>query len=207
LIVDDHPTFLSGLRALLETLPDTEICDEATSGAEAVIKARDSQPDVVLMDIEMAGMDGIEATRRIVSRCPDIAVLMLTMFEDSPTILAALRAGASGYFVKGSSRDDIAHAVVAVSHGHMILGASIATAASEHLTKPRAQTIPFAELTTRERDVLELVAQGRSNVEIARHLGLSTKTVRNYLSRTFAKLRVSHRTEAAVLARQHGLGV
>lgn len=155
----------------------------------------------------MAGMDGIEATRRIVQQRSGTAVLMLTMFEDSPTILAALRAGASGYFVKGSGRDDIARAVVAVGHGHMILGASVATAASEHLTKPPAETVPFAELTARERDVLELVAQGHSNVQIARSLTLSTKTVRNYLSRIFAKLRVAHRTEAAVLARRHGLGV
>jgi DNA-binding NarL/FixJ family response regulator len=206
LIVDDHPVFLSGLRALLDALPNAEVVGEATRGAAAIAEASRLRPDVVLMDIDMPGLSGIEATRGILRACPDTAVVILTMFEEGDAVLAAMRAGARGYLVKGASLEDISRAIDAVASGSMVFGPVVANMVADRLIRPPTANVPFPQLTNRERAVLELVANGASNTQIARELGLSIKTVRNYMSRVFAKLQVTHRTEAAVLARREGIG-
>jgi DNA-binding NarL/FixJ family response regulator len=206
LIADDHPTFLAGLRTLLELIPGTEIVGEAKTGAAAIEAARRLGPDIVIMDIDMPTLSGIEATRVIRTECPGTAVLVLTMSKATDTIFAAMRAGARGYLLKGSGLDDITRAVAAVRGGGAVFGPEVAGEVVDHVTRPAADSVPFPELTDRERAVLELIADGRGNAEIARRLGLSIKTVRNYLSRIFVKLRVADRTEAAVRARREGLG-
>lgn len=208
LIADDHPVFRDGLRALLGTLPDCELIGEAANGDEAVALATSLQPDVVLMDLRMPGLDGIEATRRIVHTSPHIAVLVLTMFEDDESVFSAMRAGARGYLLKGADQSDILRAVRAVASGEAIFGASIARRLMDYFSAPRpglpAQTFP--ELTEREREVLELIARGRANQEIANQLFLSPKTVRNHVSNIFSKLQVADRAQAIVRAREAGMG-
>jgi DNA-binding NarL/FixJ family response regulator len=206
LLADDHPAFLAGMQALLRTIPGAEVAGEVTNGAAAIADAHRLKPDIVLMDVNMPGVNGIEATRTIVARCPQISVLILTMVYNDDAVLAAMRAGARGYVLKGAGLDDIRRAIDAVSHGDMIFGPQAAKHVYQHLTRPPTSEVPFPDLTDRERAVLELVADGRGNVAIAVELGLSIKTVRNYLSRIFAKLQVADRTEAAVQARRAGLG-
>jgi DNA-binding NarL/FixJ family response regulator len=206
LLADDHPAFIAGLRALLGTIEGTEVVGEVANGAAAVAEAHRLEPDVVVMDLNMPGVDGIEATRTIVGRHRRTAVLILTMAHDDDSVLAALRAGARGYLLKGAGLDDIRRAIEAVRSGDMIFGAPVTKYLEEHLSRPATQQVPFPELTERERAVLELVADGRGNAAIAHELGLAIKTVRNYLSRIFNKLQVSDRTQASVLARRAGLG-
>jgi DNA-binding NarL/FixJ family response regulator len=206
LLADDHPVFLAGLRSVLDAIPHAEIVGEATTGQGAVAAARRLSPDLVLMDVDLPGINGIEATQKIVTECAGTAVLVLTMLEDLATVLAAMRAGARGYLLKGAGLDDVARAIEAVSRGDAIFGATVAGAVLQQFSHPAGPPVPFPELTDRERAVLERVADGRNNAEIARDLRLSAKTVRNYLSRIFAKLQVSDRTEAAVRARREGLG-
>lgn len=206
LLADDHPAFLAGLRTLLRTIPGTEVVGEAATGVAAIAEAHRLKPDIVLMDVNMPGVNGIEATRTIVARHNGTAVLILTMDHDNDSVLASVRAGARGYLLKGAGLDDIRRAIEAVSSGDMIFGPQVAKYVYEHLTRPPAQQIPFPDLTDRERAVLELVADGRGNAAIAHELGLSIKTVRNYLSRIFNKLQVSDRTQASVRARRAGLG-
>jgi DNA-binding NarL/FixJ family response regulator len=205
LIADDHPIFIAGLRTLLGTVPNIEVVGEARTGRHAVAEARQLRPDIVLMDVNMPEINGIQATRAILAERPATAILMLTMFEDDHTVLAAMRAGARGYFLKGAGHDDIVRAISAVIRGDAIFDAQVAAQVFDYLSGA-APAQPFPELTDRERAVLLLVAEGRSNSEIARELSLSIKTVRNYLSRIFAKLHVAHRAEAAVKARREGLG-
>jgi DNA-binding NarL/FixJ family response regulator len=208
LIADDHPVFLSGLRTVIGTLVGAEVVAEAVSGLEAVDKAATLQPDVVVMDLRMPEMNGIEATRRIVGTSPHIAVLVLTMFEDDDSVFAAMRAGARGYLLKGATPAEIARAVEAVGSGEAIFGPTIAERVLRYFsaTPPSHAVEAFPSLTDREREVLELIAQGHSNPQIATRLVVSPKTVRNHVSNIFAKLQVTDRAQAIVRAREAGMG-
>jgi DNA-binding NarL/FixJ family response regulator len=207
LIADDHTLFRDGLRALFGSLPDTEPVGEATTGDEAVSLAETLQPDVVLMDIQMAGLNGIEATRRIVQTSPHIGVIVVTMFEDDDSVFSAMRAGARGYVLKGADQEEMLRVVRAVARGEALFGPAIASrlASFFQLPSPAPETI-FPELTSREREVLELIAQGLCNQEIATQLTISIKTVRNHVSNIFNKLQVADRVQAVIRARDAGLG-
>jgi DNA-binding NarL/FixJ family response regulator len=210
LIADDHAPFRSGLRALLESSPDVTIVGEVGSGMEVVEQATILQPDVILMDIQMSDMNGIEATRRILHTSPHIAILVLTMFEDDDFVFAALRAGARGYLLKGTMKADLLRAIQAVSNGGAIFGAAIARRLMNYFAevqKPaRNVQFVFPELTEREREVLNLIAGHQSNTEIAHELDISLKTVRNHVSNIFSKLQVADRAQAILKAREGGLG-
>lgn len=208
LIADDHPVFREGLKALLAALPDMEVVGEAATGEEAVAAAVSLRPDVVVMDVHMPTMNGIEATRRIANAVPEIGVLILTMVEDDDSVFAALRAGARGYVLKGADHLDVIRAIQAVARGEAIFGPAIAERiASYFTTAPQATPIPaFPQLTDREREVLVLIAAGRSNQTIARQLVVNEKTVRNHVSNIFGKLHVADRAEAIVRAREAGFG-
>jgi DNA-binding NarL/FixJ family response regulator len=208
LIADDHPLFRGGLRSLLESVDDLEVCGEATTGEEAVELARSASPDVVVMDLNMPDLGGIEATRRIVETADDVHVLVMTMHEDDEAVFAALRAGAHGYVLKGALQDETLRAIRAVANGEAILGPTIAARLQRYLTSPPTAdpTHAFPQLTERELDVLELLAGRRTNAEIAATLFLSQKTVRNYVSGILAKLKVADRAEARLVARAAGIG-
>jgi DNA-binding NarL/FixJ family response regulator len=206
LIADDHPLFRDGLTAMLDDGPDTELAGAATSGIEAVDLARETQPDVVVMDLHMPGLNGIEATRRIVADSPHITVMVLTMFDDDDSIFSALRAGARGYLLKGADRQQIRCAIRAAASGEIIFGAHLAERMLGYFTTASAPPPVFPQLTDRERQVLELVAQGRANAAIAGRLGLSHKTIRNHVSNILTKLQVADRAQAIVQARDAGLG-
>jgi DNA-binding NarL/FixJ family response regulator len=206
LIADDHPLFRDGLTALLNDGADTELTGTANSGTQAVDLARETQPDVVVMDLHMPGLSGIEATRRIVADCPHIAVLVLTMFDDDDSIFAALRAGARGYLLKGTDREQIRCGIHAAASGEIIFGADLAERMIGYFSATTGPPLVFPQLTAREREVLELVAQGRANPAIAARLGLSQKTVRNHVSNILTKLQVADRPQAIVQARDAGLG-
>lgn len=208
LIADDHPLYRSGLCTLLVDHPDIQVTGQAASGEEAVDLAAATAPDVVLMDITMPGIGGIEATRRIVAASPEVVVLILTMLEDRTAVLAAMRAGARGYLVKGASGDEVLRAIRALANGDVIIGAEVA---AEVLNQFRggaasAPPTPFPDLTERERDILRLIAEGYTNTAIAGRLHLGDKTVRNYVSIIFRKLQVTSRVEAVIRARDAGLG-
>lgn len=208
LIADDQQAFRDGLRALFGSVPDLEVVGEATTGAEAIALADTLQPDVVLMDIKMPEMNGIEATENILTASPHISILVLTMFDDDDTVFAALRAGARGYLLKGALKAEILRAIRAVTSGEAIFGPAIARRLIQHFADLRA-SIPqqaFPELTHREREVLALIAQHRTNPEIAERLSLSPKTVRNIASSIFTKLQVIDRAQAILRAREAGLG-
>jgi len=207
LIADDHPVFRGGLRALLATDPEIEVVAEAADGVEAITLTAQEQPDVVLMDLHMPDRDGVDATREILQADPHIAVLVLTMFDDDDSVFAAMRAGARGYLLKGTNQADIVRAVHAVAAGGAMFGPAVAQRMLEFFA--HAQTRPaavFPQLTERERDVLDLVAQGLTNGQIARRLSISEKTVRNHVSNIFTKLAVADRTQAVIRAREGGLG-
>ncbi|WP_119727751.1 response regulator transcription factor [Thermomonospora amylolytica] len=206
IITDDHPMYRQGLRALLEAL-DVNVVAEAGSGPEAVRMAAELQPEVVVMDLHMPGGNGIEATRTITRTSPRIGVLVLTMFRDDDSVFAAMRAGARGYLLKESGAEEIARAVRAVAAGEAIYGPEIARRVLTYFADmPDPKQTAFPELTDREREVLQLIAQGRSNSDIAQTLFLSPKTVRNHVSNIFMKLHVADRAQAIVLAREAGLG-
>jgi DNA-binding NarL/FixJ family response regulator len=207
-VADDHPLVRDGLRFLFGSLPDLELAGEARTGQEAVAAVREQHPDVVIMDLQMPDMNGVEATRRILAEQPDTGVLVLTMFEDDAFVFAALRAGARGYLVKGAEQEEIVRAVKAVANGEAIFGPAVAERIIDFFTRPPTSqpTKVFPELTDRERQVLDRVAAGKSNPTIARELGLSAKTVANHVSSIFAKLHLADRAEAIVRARQAGLG-
>ncbi len=204
-IADDHPVFRHGLRALLDA-SDIEVVGEAADGEAAVAACLATRPDVALLDLHMPLLGGVEATRRLKLECPDTAVLVLTMYDDEQHVLAAVRAGARGYLLKGAGQEEIDRAVRAVAAGEMIYGSGVGERLlSSLLTGPPA-SVPFPDLSPREREVLEQMARGDGNVAIARRLGLSEKTVRNHVSNIFIKLRVTDRVQAVVLARDAGLG-
>jgi DNA-binding NarL/FixJ family response regulator len=207
LIADDHPLFREGLRSLLESVPDMEVSGEATTGTEAVGLTRALLPDVVVMDLNMPGLGGIDATRQIVGSKSDARVLVMTMHEDDDAVFAALRAGAHGYLLKGALQDETLRAIRAVANGEAILGAAVATRLQRYLTTPPTAdpADAFPQLTERELEVLELIAARCSNAEIAAELFLSPKTVRNYVSGILAKLQVADRAEARLVARAAGI--
>ena len=207
LIVDDHATFRAGLRALLATDGRVRVVGEASTGAAAISAVASTAPDVVLMDISMPGVDGVEATRQVVDRAPHVAVVVLTMHDDDSTVFAAMRAGARGYLLKGAPRAELLRAIHSVAAGEAIFGAEIARRMMAYFGRPAPQaTPPFPELSEREREILERVAAGRSNPDIARSLGVAPKTVRNHVSNIFSKLQVRDRAEAIVRAREAGMG-
>lgn len=210
LIADDHAPFRSGLRALLESSEHLVIIGEVETGRQAVEQAIKLQPDVILMDIQMADVNGIEATRSILHTSPHIAILMLTMFEDDDFVFSALRAGARGYLLKGTMKAELLRAIQAVANGEAIFGAAIARRLMNYFSDVKQPTkgLPFLfpELTDREREVLNLIANHLSNGEIAQSLNVSLKTVRNHVSNIFSKLQVVDRAEAILRARKAGLG-
>ena len=207
-IADDHPLFRDGLRAMFESEPDIELVGEAATGLEAVSLAGQLLPDVVLMDIQMPDLDGIEATRRVMAESRNTRVLVVTMFEDDDSVLAAMRAGARGYVVKGMRSSDAIRAIRAVAAGEAIFSPAIASRLLNMLAEasPAARPAVFPELTQRERQTLELIAQGHKNAVIAERLHLSPKTVRNYVTNIFDKLQLADRSQAIVKAREAGLG-
>ena len=207
LVADDHPMFRSGLRTLLAGAEGVELVGEASTGQEAVVLALDLQPDVVVMDLQMPEVNGVEATRRITAASPHIGVLVLTMFEDDDSVFAAMRAGARGYLLKGAGQEEILRAIAAVASGDAIFGPAVAERVIAFFASSSRPPQPFPELTDREREVLELLAQGKSNQVIARELFLSQKTVRNHVSNIFTKLHVADRAHAIIRARGAGLGV
>lgn len=205
LVADDHPLFRDGLRALLTSVDDAEVVGEAATGEEAVQLALELQPDVVVMDVHIPELNGIEATRRIVAESPHVGVLVLTMVDDDDAVFAAVRAGARGYLVKGSSQVEILAAIRAVGSGEAVFGPAIAGRLIEYFTG-HGPAPAFPELTAREREVLELLARGEGNAAIAQRLTLSQKTVRNHVSNVFTKLQVADRAQAIVKAREAGIG-
>ena len=208
LIADDHQLFRDGVRALLRSAPDMEIVGEATTGEEAVSLAAECRPDLILMDVQMPELNGIEATRRIVKADGEVKILMLTMFDDDQSIFAAMRAGARGYVLKGAKHDEMLRAIRAVASGEAIFSPGIAERmiAFFHNMRPEQKSEAFPELTEREREVLSLIAQDYKNADIAAALVISPKTARNHVSHILKKLQVADRAEAADRAREAGLG-
>ena len=208
LIADDHRHFRDGLRALLLSADDVEVVGEASSGEEVIPLAARLQPDVILMDLQMPGTNGIEATRRILFTSPHISILVISMFEDDDSVFAALQAGARGYLLKGALKAEILRAIRSVASGEAIFGPAIARRLTNYFAAPRPPAPPqaFPELTEREQEILTLVEQHRTNPEIAARLGLSPKTIRNHVSNIFDKLQVADRAEAIMRAREAGMG-
>jgi DNA-binding NarL/FixJ family response regulator len=207
-IADDHQFFRDGVRALLEAQPDMECVGEAATGEEAVRMSTELQPDVVLMDVQMPGMSGVEATRQIVSSSPQMRVLVVTMFEDDHLVFAAMRAGARGYLLKGARHEDMVRAIRAVGSGDAIFSPAIAAKLVDYFAalQPSHPSRVFPELSSREREILALLAQGYKNAEIADRLVVSPKTVRNYVSNIISKLQVADRAQAILRAKDAGFG-
>ncbi len=209
LVADDHPVVRGGLVALLRTIAGFEVAGEAADGEAAVREAQLTRPDIVLMDVRMPGLDGVEATRRIRAAVPTTRVLMLTMYDDDATVFTAMQAGAQGYLLKEAEQEEIVRAVRGVVAGEAIFGQGVAERVLGYFAGPPATAspeYPFPELTERERVVLELLARGRRTTEIASELFLSPKTVANNMTNIFAKLQVASRAEAIVRAHEGGLG-
>jgi DNA-binding NarL/FixJ family response regulator len=207
LIADDHPLFRKGMRTLLAAAQDTEIAGEATTGQEAIELADSLQPDVILMDLQMPGINGIEATRQILHSSPHIRILVVTLFEDDSSVFTALRAGARGYILKDAKEEEIVRAIRAVGSGEAIFSPVIATRLIDFFAtqRPGVSKEIFPTLTDREREILFLIARGFTNTDIAKQLGLSVKTINNYVSNIFSKLQVADRAQAIIRARDAGL--
>ena len=208
LIADDHMIVREGLRAVLGSEPDTEVVGEAATGKEAVERTTEVSPDVILMDIQMPDLNGIEATRRILEVDPEVGVVVLTMFEDDDSVFSAMRAGARGYVLKGAPPSEILKVVRAVAAGEAHFGPEIARRLMDFFSAPRPATPEeaFPDLSVREVEILDLIAQGHSNAKIAGRLFLSPKTVGNHISHIFTKLQVADRAHAIIRAREAGLG-
>lgn len=208
LIVDDSEPFRVGLRALIKVTPDMKLAGEAVNGREAITSAERLQPDVILMDLHMPDVNGIEATRQIVNTSPHIAILVLTMVDDDESLFAAMQAGARGYLLKGAVKSEMLRAIRDVAAGAAIFSPAIASRMMTYFNQiqQRPAAYAFPELTAREREILQLMAQHQTNQEIARQLHLSPKTVRNYTSNIFAKLQVADRAEAIIRAKEAGIG-
>ena len=208
LIVDDHEPFLNGLRTLLSSFSGIEVISEATNGDDAIRLAEKYQPDIILMDIQMPGINGIEATRLIHQSSPHIGIVVLTMFEDDDSVFASMRAGARGYLLKGADQSEISRAILSVNSGEALFGPGIARRLINFFTNinPSQGEKPFPELTDREHEVLNLIAQGLNNSDISQQLVISSKTVRNHVSNIFSKLQVVDRAQAIIRARDAGMG-
>jgi DNA-binding NarL/FixJ family response regulator len=206
-LADDHPVVRAGLSALLSSLPDIEVLAVASDGRAAVKEVVLHRPDVAVLDLQMPGQDGFAATREIVRTAPEVAVLILTMFDDDDSVFAAMRAGARGYVVKGAEQEEIGRAIRAVASGEAIFGPGVAQRVLRFFAAPAPVAEPFPQLTTREREILDLLAAAMPNSMIATRLGLSPKTVANHLSSIFTKLQVADRAQAILRARDAGLGV
>ncbi|MBL8046067.1 MAG: response regulator transcription factor [Anaerolineales bacterium] len=212
LIADDHTLFRAGLRALLTAMPDIEVVGEATDGENTLTQVTAVKPDVVLMDIHMPGMNGIEATRRVLAEQPGLGIIMVTMLEDDASVFAAMKAGARGYVLKGAHHDEILLAIRAVAGGQAVFGPAIAARMMTFFQNlnaapnPAAPSEAFPELTEREREVLQLMTQGADNKSIAEKLVISGKTVSNHITSIFSKLQVADRAQAILRAREAGLG-
>jgi DNA-binding NarL/FixJ family response regulator len=207
LIADDHPMFRKGMRALLESIPEFEVCGEASSGREAVELAAKLSPDLVLMDLQMPGGSGLAAAQELTRLHPDMRILVVTLFEDDESIFAALRAGARGYILKDAEEDELVRAIHSAAEGEAIFSPAIASRMIDYFAEARRQ-VPkevFPELTAREREILELIARGESNADIAEKLTLTLKTVRNHVSNIYSKLQVANRAQAVIRARDAGL--
>ena len=212
LIADDHVFYREGVRALLNNSPEIAVVGEASNGDEAIAQAAKLNPQVMLMDLKMPGMNGIDATRRIHESNPKIGVLVITMFDDDDSVFAAMRAGARGYLLKDADKDELVRAIVAVEKGEAIFSPTIAQRMIQYFTaSPARQSSSkkpdeFSELTEREHEILDLIAQGDNNNTIANKLLLSVKTVQNYVSSILTKLQVADRAQAIVRAREAGFG-
>jgi DNA-binding NarL/FixJ family response regulator len=212
LIADDHVFYREGVRAFLISAAQIDVVGEAGNGDEAIARATELQPDVILMDLKMPGTNGIEATRRIHEADPKVGVLVLTMFDDDDSVFAAMRAGARGYLLKDADKDDVVRAIVAVKRGEAIFSPAIAQRMIQYFsTAPSrsaqtSQPVEFTGLTERELEILDLIAQGHNNLAISNKLSLSIKTVQNYVSSILTKLQVADRSQAIVRAREAGLG-
>jgi DNA-binding NarL/FixJ family response regulator len=207
LLVDDHPLVREGLRALLTSLPNMAVVGEASDGEEAVTMALELQPDIILMDLHMPKLNGIEASRRILQASPHVGILVLTMLGDDDSVFGAMRAGARGYLLKGAGKVEVLRALTVVAHGEAIFSPQIAQRLMQYFANMRP-VIPeqaFPDLTEREREVLALIVDGKSNAQIAESLVLSPKTVSNHISNIFSKLQVVDRAQAVSRARQAGL--
>ncbi|MDW8327372.1 MAG: response regulator transcription factor [Anaerolineales bacterium] len=209
LLADDHRFFRDGVRALLETVPDFTVVAEAGNGEEVVEKATQYAPDVVLMDLQMPGLNGVEATRRILRVRPQTGIILVTMFEDTDSVLAAMRAGARGYILKDADEDVLLRSIRAVAKGEALFGPAVAKRLLDFIAdvSPSAPKTAFPELTDREREVLALLAEGLTNQEIADRMGCSLKTARNHVSNILSKLHAADRNEAIARARAAGLGM
>jgi DNA-binding NarL/FixJ family response regulator len=208
LLVEDHPMFRDGLARMLESVEDVEIVAEAGTGEEAVQLAEQLKPTIVLMDLNLPKMSGIEATKRIIQKQPNIGILILTMYDDDSSVFAAMRAGARGYLLKEANRNEIIRAIQAVGDGEAIFSPSIARRMMYYFEarSKQAQVDVFPQLTEREREVLDHIARGENNADIASGLGLNQKTVRNHVSNILSKLHASDRAHAIIMAREAGLG-
>jgi DNA-binding NarL/FixJ family response regulator len=208
LIADDHPLFRDGMHGLLDSVPITEVVGEAETGDEAVRKAGELVPNVILMDIKMPGENGIAATRRILSAHPEIKILIVTMFEDDESVFAAMRAGANGYLLKDSRQEEVLRAIEAVANDEAIFSPGVARRVMNFFKGASRSDQPpaFSDLSEREQEILRLIAQGNSNAEIAAKLVLSLKTVQNHVSNILSKLQVADRVQAALRARAAGIG-
>lgn len=208
LLVDDHPLVRNGLRALLSSVPDLAVVGEAANGQEAITQALELQPDIILMDLNMPELNGVEATRQIVQASPRTGILVLSMLEDDASVFAAMRAGARGYLLKGADQAEVLRAIGVVAHGEAIFSPSIARRLMQYFAnmQPILPQAAFPDLTEREREILGLIALGKSNAEIAEGLVLSPKTVSNHVSNIFSKLQVVDRAQAVLRARQAGWG-
>ncbi|HET9899950.1 MAG TPA: response regulator transcription factor [Actinomycetes bacterium] len=203
-IADDHPLFLDGLAALLASASDIEVIGRAVTANEAIDTVSALLPDVAVLDLNMPGPGGIATIREIVRRVDSVRILVLTMYDDDSLVFEAVRAGASGYVLKGADPEEVISAVRAVAHGEAVFGAGLARRLADWFD--RSQQDPFEQLTPREREVLELIARGVRNAAIAQRLGISLKTVRNLVSSVLTKLQVPDREAASQRARQAGLG-
>ena len=207
LIADDHPVYRDGLASLLEPMPGIEVVGRAADGVEAVEQALATRPDVVIMDLQMPRLNGIDATRRLLAELPDTGVLVITMGEDESTVFTAMTAGARGYLQKGADADEVVQAIRTVHGGGVVFGASLAhRIARVFAGGPVSTPAAFPELSEREREILDLVAAGQSNGDIAGRLYLSPKTVRNNVSAILTKLRARDRSAMIIQAREAGLG-
>ena len=206
LLVDDHALVRSGVRAYLETQPELEVVAEAGSGEEAVQLAAEHAPDVVLMDLVMPGMGGVEATRRVREVSPRSQVVVLTSFHEDTNIFPAIKAGAISYLLKDIGPAELAEAIRAAARGEAILDPKVAVRLMQELRGNRTQAInPYTELSEREQEVLRLIAEGMSNAEMAKKLVLSEKTVKSHVSNILNKLHLADRTQAAVFAWREGV--